>query len=143
MSSTSPAELSASGIIQRIAADDYPDAILANIAAGFLPLPQDELIAVLAYLATARSGEIRQTAQRSLADIPARGIYSFASNETLPAMHLESLMAASSDAAVLEALIRNRKVSDEAVAALAHRAEPGVQEVIVINQARILRAPQI
>ena len=44
---------------------------------------------------------------------------------------------------MLEALIRNRSVGDEAIIILAGRAEPPVQEVIVINQARILRAPQI
>lgn len=144
MSSLSPAELDATGIIQRIAANEYADAVLANIAAGFLPLPQDELIAVLAYLASSRKGDdIGNAALQSLSEIPPRGIYSFASNETLPSAHLESLMDATSDPAVLEALIRNRTVSDETVARLAGRAEPGVQEVIVINQARILRSPQI
>ena len=44
---------------------------------------------------------------------------------------------------MLEALIRNRAVRDDAVADLARRAEPRVQEVIVINHARILRAPEI
>jgi hypothetical protein len=44
---------------------------------------------------------------------------------------------------VLEALIRNRAVTDETIAELAGRATPAVQEVIVINQARILRTPQI
>jgi hypothetical protein len=143
MSSTSPVELSASGIIQRIEAGEYPDGILANIAAGFLPLPQDELIAILAYLATARSGEIGETAQRSLSEVPVRSIHAFASNEAIPAEHLEMLMNASHDPAVLEALIRNRGVRDETVVALAARADAMVQEVIVINQARILRAPQI
>src|SRR5262249_25328165 len=44
---------------------------------------------------------------------------------------------------ILEALIRNRAVPDDAVAELAERADAVVQEIVVINQARILRAPQI
>lgn len=143
MSSPSPLELTASGIIQRIEAGEYPDAILGNIAAGFLPLPQDDLIAILAYLATNKSGEIGETAQRSLAEVPLRSISSFAANDALAPEHLEMLMRATTDATILEALIRNRAVRDEAVIELARRAEPGVQEVVVINQARILRASEI
>jgi hypothetical protein len=44
---------------------------------------------------------------------------------------------------VLEALIRNRTVPDAAIVELASRADAVVQEVIVINQARILRTPAI
>src|SRR5262249_8650549 len=47
------------------------------------------------------------------------------------------------DVAVLEALIRNRALPDEAVVELANSADPHVQEIIVINQARIIRTPQI
>src|SRR5206468_7217886 len=50
---------------------------------------------------------------------------------------------ATSDPGVLEALIRNRALTDESVAELARVAEPVVQDVIVINQARIIRAPAI
>jgi len=44
---------------------------------------------------------------------------------------------------VLEALIRNRTLVDSAIVELASRADAVVQEVIVINQARILRTPAI
>src|SRR5205814_7787661 len=65
-------------------------------------------------------------------------------HETAPAEHLALLMRASDDAGVLEALIRNRTVPDEAVAELArHSIDGAVQEIVVINQQRILRAPQI
>jgi len=45
------------------------------------------------------------------------------------------------DAPVLEALIRNRALGDEAVEGLARRADAQTQAVIVINQSRILRSP--
>ncbi|MGZ8854275.1 MAG: hypothetical protein ACXW2X_12845, partial [Thermoanaerobaculia bacterium] len=64
-------------------------------------------------------------------------------NERLPKEHLRFLLHVTADPAVLQALIRNRAVSDADIAELARRAEPGVQEVIVINQIRILREPGI
>src|SRR2546430_124305 len=60
-----------------------------------------------------------------------------------PADHLALLAGATEDPAVLEALIRNRTLADSAIVELASRADAVVQEVIVINQARILRTPAI
>ncbi|HEX7809315.1 MAG TPA: hypothetical protein VF608_11335, partial [Thermoanaerobaculia bacterium] len=53
------------------------------------------------------------------------------------------LMRVSVDNLVLESLVRNASVGDTAVVELARRADARVQEVIVINQARILRTPAI
>ena len=44
---------------------------------------------------------------------------------------------------MLESLTRNRAVSDGAVEVLARRADPQIQEIIAINQSRLLRSPQI
>lgn len=143
MTSAAASELSASLLIERIANGEYPREVVLTIARGFLPLPQDDLIAVLAYLAGGEDGEIVDVARQSLLELPSRVIVAFAANEALPAQHLGYLLNATSDGAVLEALIRNKAVADDAVVELARHAEPGVQEVIVINQARILRAPQI
>jgi hypothetical protein len=143
MSSATPAELNASAVINNIRAGAYPRDVILNAARGFLPLPQEELIAVLAYLTEIDDAEIVQLAKTSLGDIPARIIHAFASNENANPEHLVLLTHASFDAAVLEALIRNRAVRDSAIIDLASRAEPAVQEIIVINQARILRAPEI
>jgi hypothetical protein len=143
MSSAAASELSASVIIDRIEAGEYPREVLMTVAQGFLPLPQDDLIAVLAYVSARQEGELREVARASLLDMPSRAIVDFASNESLPPTHLAALLAATNDGAVLESLIRNKAVPDEAVTELARTAEPGVQEVIVINQARILRAPEI
>ena len=53
-----PIELTASAIIERIESGAYPREILQTIAAGFLPLPQEDLVAVLAFLATGGDSEI-------------------------------------------------------------------------------------
>ncbi len=141
--STTPTELNASTVIGNINAGAYPREVLMNVARGFLPLPQDDLIAVLAFLTQSPDAELAEAARQSLAEVPARAVHAFAANESAPAEHLDLLAHATGDAAVLEVLIRNRAVSDAAIIDLARRADGPVQEVIVINQLRIIRAPEI
>ncbi len=142
MNATS-AELSGDVVIERISAGDYPREVVETIARGFLPLPQDDLIAVLAYLTRSPDEGVAAAASASLADVPSRSIHAFAANESAPPAHLAMLMRASADPFILEALIRNRAVPDALVTELAAVADAAVQEVVVINQARILRAPEI
>ena len=137
------ADISAQAIIERLAEGGYSPEVVATIAAGFLPLPQDELIAVLAYLAAHGEESVRLTARASLGEVPVRSLASFASNENAPSEHLEMLLRATDDPPVLESLTRNRAVSDMAVEELARRADPEIQEIIAINHARLLRWPQI
>ena len=144
MSATSSGEeLNATTVIGLIESGAYPPEIIATIARGFLPLPQEELIGVLAYLSLYIDQEIAGFAREALRDIPMRALSEFAAGENIAPEHLVRLMRATQDPLVLEALIRNRAVPDNAVAELAAHAEPRVQEVVVINQARILRAPHI
>ena len=143
MSSTAPLDMTAAVIIGRLEAGDYAPEVVATIAAGFLPLPQDDLIAVLAHLATRDDDSVRETAQRSLAEVPGKSLAGFAQNENAPSQHLDMLVRATEDPVVLELLIRNRAVSDHAIAQLATRADTHIQEVIAINHSRLLRSPQI
>jgi hypothetical protein len=138
-----PGELTASGIISTIETGRYPREVMMNLARGFLPLPQDDLIAVLAYLTAISDAEIRELAKSSLAEIPSRSMAAFASNENAPPEHLALLARATADPTVLEALVRNRAVPDAVIVDLARTADPHTQEVIVINHARIIRAPEI
>ena len=109
-----PAELSGAGIIERIESGQYPREVVETIARGFLPLPQDDLIAVLAFLTNSPDAAIAAAAQTSLTDVPSRSIHAFASNESAPAEHLALLMRATDDPFILEALIRNRAVARRA-----------------------------
>jgi hypothetical protein len=143
MSSATPAELSAAAIINQIDADAYPRELVLNFARGFLPLEQEEVVAVLAHLSASADADVASTARASLAEMPVRILVLFASNESASSEHLAKLLRATSETSVLEALIRNKALTDDAVTDLASVAEPAVQDVIVINQARILRAPAI
>jgi len=144
MSATAPGELTATSVIGLIESGAYPRDVVATIARGFMPLAQEDLIGVLVYLAQSDDAEIAGYARESLAqEVPPRAMFEYASNEQIDAEHLLRLVGYATDTMVLEALIRNRAVSDATIADLARRAEARVQEVIVINQARILRAPEI
>lgn len=143
MSTTAPGELTATTVIGLIESGAYPRDVVATIARGFLPLAQDDLIGVLVYCATLDNEEIAGYARASLSEVPARTMFEYASNEQVDPQHLLRLLAATHDNLVIEALIRNRSVSDSAIADLARRADAAVQDVIVINQARIIRAPEI
>lgn len=136
-------ELTAATVIEMIESGAYPRDVVGTIARGFLPLPQDDMISILAYLAVSEDEEIAGYARVALADVPSRSMLEFAANEEADADALVRLLGATVDGQVLEALIRNRAVPDSAIVELARGADAHVQEVIVINQARILRAPEI
>jgi hypothetical protein len=143
MSAVASGELTAATVIGLIESGAYPRDVVATIARGFLPLAQDDLIGVLLYLVVSDDDEIAGYAGAALADVPARALAEYAANEQVASEHLLRLLTVATDNVVVEALIRNRAVSDAAIADLARRADAGVQEVIVINQARIIRAPEI
>jgi hypothetical protein len=144
MTTTAPGELTATSVIGLIESGAYPREVVATIARGFLPLAQEDLIGVLVYLALAEDAEIAGYATEALAqEVPPRAMLDYASNEQVEPEHLLRLVNFATDTFVLEALIRNRAVSDGTIADLARRADARVQEVIAINQARILRAPEI
>lgn len=143
MTGTFTGEMTAAAVIEAIESGAYPREVVATIARGFMPLSQEDLVSVLAYLGAGNDPEVAELARTALTELPARIVLDFASDESVAADMLLRLVRVSSDAQVLEALIRNRTVPDSAIAALARTADPQVQEVIVINQARILRAPEI
>ncbi|MFL6245849.1 MAG: hypothetical protein ACJ74H_07480 [Thermoanaerobaculia bacterium] len=143
MSATAPGELTATSVIGLIESGAYPRDVVATIARGFLPLAQDDLIGVLVYCAALDDAEIAGYARTALSEVPARALFEYASNEQIDPQHLLRLLDSTHDNLVIEALIRNRAVSDAAIADLARRADAAVQDVIVINQARIIRAPEI
>lgn len=143
MSESGAVELTAAAIISQIEEGGVPREALLSFAHGLLPLERDEVISVIAYLAAHPDEEIAGRAAASLAEFPTRIVSALAANEEVPSATLERLAEATRDDAVLEALIRNRSFPDEAVLALARGAAASTQEVIVVNQARILRSPEI
>ena len=135
--------LDARGVIRRIESGEVPREFVLHAARGFLPIPQDDLVAVLAQLARSSDEEISSLARASLGELPPTASIEFARGANPGADHLDALAFATEDPAVTEAILRNRETSDHTVERLARQVSPYLQEVIVINQERILRTPSI
>lgn len=142
MSANPPQELDAATLISRISQGEMPREFILLAAKGFLPIPQEELVAVLVHLSTSEDSELAETARESLRDLPTRVVLSHARGAENPDQ-LAALAIASNDAVILEAIIRNRATADETFENLASRVTGTLQDIIVINQERILRRPAI
>ena len=143
MSALSPSELDAATLLRRISSAELPREVIVLIARGFLPIPQEELVTVLVHLGVSDDTEIAELARASLRELPPKVVLSLAADVTATAETLSALSKDTTDVAVLEAIIRNRAASDETLEELAGRVGAALQEVIVINQERILRRPAI
>src|SRR5687768_12328549 len=135
--------LDAAVLLERLARNELPRDFLLMAARGFLPFPQDELVAVLSHLSVYSDPEIVEVARKSLQDLPTRVVITFARAENVAPDHLDALSKSTEDPAILEAILRNRVTSDATILALASHVSPSLQEVIVINQERIIRTPGI
>ena len=142
MSSTTP-HLDAASIIQKIAAGEVSRDFIDAVSKGYLALPQDELVAVLSFLVTNPDPSIASQARQSLKELPTSVLLHLARNNAAKPEHLTLLAYANEDPTILESLLRNRSTPDEVIGTLAATVGPALQEVIVINQERILRAPEI
>lgn len=142
MSANSPQELDATTLISRISQGEMPREFTLLAAKGFLPIPQEELVAVLVFLSERDDEEVALTARESLKDLPTRVVLSHARAADTPAQ-LAALARAVTDPVIIEALVRNRATSDETIELLAERVTGSLQDIIVVNQERILRRPSI
>lgn len=135
--------LDARSVIQRFEDGSIPRDFMLHAARGFLPVEQEDLVAILAYLSASADAEISGIARQTLQELPLAVTVGFAQGSGRRGDLLDALAFAASDPAIIEAVLRNRETSDETVLGLAARVSPFLQEVIVINQERILRMPGI
>src|SRR5687768_13698759 len=104
MSSATPGDLSAAAVIGRIDSGAYPRETVMTIARGFLPLAQEDLISVLAHLASGGDAEISGAARVALREVPPRAMFEYASNERIPGDQLIRLVDVTEDNLILESL---------------------------------------
>ncbi len=138
-----PAGLQPSELLEKIQAEELPPEFLSLVARGFLPIPQSDLIAILAILVRHDDEVIAANARGSLDEVPRGGLLSFARDEDAPGASLAALLAHSDDHEIRSTLVRNRSTPNAAVAATARTAPAKLQEVIVTNQRRIIEEPEI
>ncbi|HUF18765.1 MAG TPA: hypothetical protein VMS12_12045 [Thermoanaerobaculia bacterium] len=139
----SPAALDSKELLERIRRNEVPREFVAMAARGFLPFPQEDLIAILAVLSEQDDQEIAAEARHSLQEIPRAGLLSFAHQESAAPDALASLLKGFDDQEIVSALLRNRSMPNDAVAVLAGSAEGKIQEIIVTNQRRLIEEPKI
>lgn len=141
--STHP-EIDVETLLTRIDEGSVPREFVLSAARGMLPLDQDSLVTVVTHLTAHEDEEVHRAAKESLREFPARVVVSFARSQTAKPGDLDRLsVELSEEPEVLEAILRNRQTSDETIARLAAIVPGNLQEVIVINQERILRTPSI
>jgi len=139
-----PAELDVESILAQIDEGTIPRDFVLSAARGMLPLDQDSLVTIVTHLSSHEDDEVREAARESLREFPAKVIISYARSATARPDDLDRLsVVLEEQAPVLETILRNRATSDVTVARLAAIVSGSLQEVIVINQERILRTPAI
>ncbi|MGH9458576.1 MAG: hypothetical protein ACRD2J_13165 [Thermoanaerobaculia bacterium] len=143
MDTLSPDQLDARSFIERFQRGEFPDDFVLVAARGFLPLSQEDLVVILAFLAATDNEEVAETARASLAEVPTRSIVNVARNQDTDPDLLDRIARATEDPLVLEAIVRNRSTSDDTFRELAPRAGTHIQEIIIVNHERLIRAPDI
>jgi hypothetical protein len=143
MTTADTPDLELSTILARIDEGSLPKDFTLLAARGLLPLEQESLVAVVTRLTTNEDAEVRESAKSSLADFPSRVVLAYARSTNAHPEDLDRLAAQLDDPLITEAILRNRVTNDPTFAKLASRVAPNLQEVIVVNQERILRTPAI
>lgn len=136
---------SANPVVQAIVSGKAPPAALMAAARGRLPLPQADLLEVLIALRKSETKDVAQAAEATLqAQEPEALSGVAAAPETSPAVLSYIANFQRAGRAAHEAVTLNPNTPYAAIAALAAATTDGtLLEAIVINQQRLIQAPEI
>jgi regulator of extracellular matrix RemA (YlzA/DUF370 family) len=132
-------------IVRAIIGGTAPQPARLAAASGLLPLPQTDLFEVLVALRQADDAEIAAAADETLKSQSADDILIAArANDTAPLVLDYLATVAGLNRQIQEAIVQNHKTPDRAVANVAATTtDAAVLELIVINQQRLVRFPEI
>ena len=141
-----PTEVSSTNaVVRAIVSGTAPSAARLAAARGLLPLPQADLLEALVHLSTDNDPKVSEAAQSTLAEQQPSDLLSVAkAADTAPAVlgYFCSLSNAARD--LHEAVAGNNNTPDEAIRLLAQiTSDASVLEFIILNQQRLIRAPEI
>jgi hypothetical protein len=132
-------------VVKSIIAGAAPSAARLAAARGLLPLPQADLLEALVHLGADNDPEVARAAQSTLGSQQPQDLLSVAkADDAAPAVlgYLASLSNAGRD--LHEAVAGNNNTPDEAIALLARiTTDASLLEFIILNQQRLIRAPEI
>jgi hypothetical protein len=132
-------------VVRSIISGAAPPAARSAAARGLLPLPQADLLEVLVHLTADDDSLIASAARETLTSQPANDLLQVAqADDAAPSVlgYLAGLSSVSS--AIHEAIAGNANTPDEAIALLARTtSNAALIELIILNQQRLIRAPEI
>ncbi|MGA7991653.1 MAG: hypothetical protein WCC53_09500 [Thermoanaerobaculia bacterium] len=117
--------------------------ILDFVARGLVPLPPEELVRAVASIIAGGDAALAATAGKSFESFDAAALKGAVLSPGVRTEQLDAIARRVQDAFVLEPLIRHKAVSDETLAWLAERVDGPLQDIIITNQVRLLKAPVI
>jgi hypothetical protein len=122
---------------------DAPREIQFAAARGVLPVTPVELVGVLISLSGIENDEeLARTAKQTLAATDSAVIAAWVF-ESSDSRRIDRLARQVEDSLVIESILRSRQTEDETLVWLAERLHPDLQEVLAVNQARLLHEPRI
>jgi len=132
-------------VVKSIISGNAPAAARLAAARGLLPLPQADLLEALVHLSADNDPAVARAAQSTLETQPPQDLLSVAkSNDVAPSVLGYFASLSGSDKNLHEAVAGNHNTPDEAIALLARiTTDSSLLEFIILNQQRLIRAPQI
>jgi hypothetical protein len=131
--------------VQAIIGGSAPHQARLAAASGMLPLPQSDLLEVLVALGQSEDSEIATAAKATLEGQESEDLLTAARSDETSVAVLDYLATLSQNTSQIhEAVILNKKTSDQAIAGLAASTSDGsLLELIAANQQRLVRFPKI
>jgi hypothetical protein len=133
-----------SGPAQKIASPTAPEKLQEMAARGIAPgIKPGEMLSVLVILSASARPSVKETAEKTLASLPAP-LLSGALSSDLPPLAIDVLARAAAERLdVLEKLLAMPKIANETVEDLARTGSEEVTELIATNEERLLTHPPI
>ena len=114
------------------------------IARAAIPMPPDVLLPALAFLTNERNAALRDTARKSLDELPRTTVMPVLRSEQTPPPVLDRLARIyMSEPECLQQILLNRAAPDETFVFIARHGEGAPLEAIALNQERLSRCPTI
>jgi len=126
-------------LVEQFKRGSVPKDLRLMAAQGALPLGPVDLLELLEFLLTDREAEIAEQASATLVAFDKDELLPVSKDRSTPPAVLAWVLANRSERELLESVLQNTTLSDEAVEQAAPRLITELAELVVINQVRLLR----
>ena len=117
--------------------------ILEFAARGFVPLSPADLARAVASILAGGDPELTPIAEETFRSFSPDILQEAVTGDGVRGEQLDVIARRTTEAHVLEPIIRARTVADETLAWLAERIPPNLQDVLITNQTRLIASPVI